>query len=320
MKLNRILAVSAGVMLMSSAAMAQTVGIGTTKGGFTNQMGQALSKVVSQKTDLQMRSQPFGGSSVYVPAMDAGQLEFCLVNELEAYYAVSGTGIYDKKHPNIRVVSTTIPFRNGIYVRADSDIKTMGDLKGKRVPGGWASQRIIQPLMEGNLANAGLDYAKDVTQVPAPNVVKGADDFAAGKTDAFLFVFGAGKVRETAAKVGGLRVLPFSIEPGPLAAARAAVPPAFGFPVSPSKANIGVDKDMHVMAYYHTLAAGADVSEDTVYKVVKALHDNTADLSKAVPAMRLFKPENMAINFKGLEYHPGAIKFYKEKGMWPPKS
>jgi hypothetical protein len=43
--------------------------------------------------------------------------------------------------------------------------------------------------------------------VPVPNVVKGADDFAAGKTDFFLFALGAGKVRETDAKVGGIRVI-----------------------------------------------------------------------------------------------------------------
>ena len=61
MKLNIIIASTALTALFSSVALAQTVGVGTTKGGFTNQAGQSLSKVVSQKTDIQMRSQPFGG-------------------------------------------------------------------------------------------------------------------------------------------------------------------------------------------------------------------------------------------------------------------
>ena len=305
--------------LMASGVHAQTVGVGTTKGGFTNQAGQSLSKVISQKTKIQMRSQPFGGSSVYVPAVNAGKLEFGLVNELESLYAVTGTGVYpNRKHPNLRVVTATIPFRVAVFVKKDSPIKTLKDLKGKRVPSGWASQRIIQPLMDGQLANAGLSY-NDVTKVPTPNVVKGANDFAAGKTDAFFFVFGAGKVREVNAKVGGVRVLPFDASPSAVAAAKKFVPPAFAKPEKPSKRNVGVFDPTHVMTYWHTLAAGKHVSDDVVYQVAKTMHENRAALVKAFPGWGGFRSDKMAINFKGLTYHPGAIKFYKEKGMWPPK-
>ena len=118
MNLRLIFTSAALFAVMTSVSLAQTVGVGTTKGGFTNQAGQSLSKVVSQKTNIQMRSQPFGGSSVYVPAVNAGKLEFGLVNELESLYAVTGTGIYPgRKHPNLRVVSATIPFRVAIFVK-----------------------------------------------------------------------------------------------------------------------------------------------------------------------------------------------------------
>jgi hypothetical protein len=319
MKYKSFLTIIVAVILVASTASAKTIGIGTTKGGFTNQAGQAISKVVSQKTDLQMRAQPFGGSSVYVPALNAGQIEFGLVNELESLYAVTGTVIYKgRKHPNIRVATVLIPFRVAVFVRKGSDIKTLKDLKGKRVSSGWASQRIIQPLMDAELANAGLTY-DDVIKVPVPNVIKSADDFAAGKTDMFFFVFGAGKVREINAKVGGIRVLPFDSAPGPMAEARKYVPPAFPLAVKPSKRNVGVDKPMNIMTYFHTVAVNKDVPDDVVYKVVKTMHDYSADLVKAFPGMRLFKPSRMVKKFKGLTYHPGAIKYYKEIKMWPPK-
>lgn len=319
MKYKSCLAIIAAGILAVSTASAKTIGIGTTKSGFLEQAGQAISKVVSQNTDLQMRSQPFGGSSVYVPALNAGQIEFGLVNALESLYAITGTVIYKgRKHPNLRVATVMTPFRVAIFVRKDSDIKTLKDLKGKRVGSGWASQRIIQPLMEAQLANAGLTY-DDVIKVPAPNVVKNASDFASGKTDAFFFVFGAGKVREVNAKVGGIRVLPFDPAPGPLAAARKYVPPAFPFPVKPSKRNVGVDKPMSVMTYYHTVATNKNVPNDMVYKVVKAMHDHSDELTKAFPGLRLFKPSRMVMKFEGLTYHPGAVKYYKEIGQWPPK-
>ncbi len=299
--------------------MSQTIGVGTTKGGWTNQAGQSLSKVVSQKTDIQMRSQPFGGSSVYVPAVNAGKLEFGLFNELEAYFAVTGTGIYPgRKHPNLRVVSATIPFRVALFVKKDSPIKTVKDLKGKRLPSGWSTQKIILPLVEGQLANAGLTY-DDVIKVPTPNVVKGADEFAAGNTDAFFFVLGAGKVRETNAKVGGIRVLNFDPSPDAVKRAQKFVPPAFAKPETPSKRNIGVVEPVHVMTYWYTLSTGSHVSDDIVYEITKTLYEGRDDLVKAFPGWGGFRNDKMAVNFKGLTYHPGAIKFYKEKGMWPPK-
>ena len=315
-----LIASMAAIAVAASGAAAKTIGVGTTKGGFTNQAGQSLSKVVSQVTDLEMRSQPFGGSSVYVPATNSGQIEFCLVNELEAYFAVTGTGIYPgRKHENLRVVSATIPFRVATFVRADSDIKTLADLKGKRVPSGWSSQKIIEPLMQAQLANAGLTY-DDVVKVPVPNVVKSADVFAAGKADAFHFVFGAGKVSETNAKVtGGIRVLPFDPDPKAIAAAQKYVPPAFAMAVSPGKRNVGVDKPMHVMTYWHTLSVNKDVPDEIVVKILKVMHDHRADLVKAFPGWNNFKTDKMAINFKGLTYHPAAIAYYKEIGQWPPK-
>ncbi|MBT7954111.1 MAG: C4-dicarboxylate ABC transporter substrate-binding protein, partial [Rhodospirillaceae bacterium] len=65
--------------------------------------------------------------------------------------------------------------------------------------------------------------------------------------------------------------------------------------------------------------AGSHVSNDLVYKVTKVMHGKRAALVKAFPGWGGFKNTKMVIKFKGLTYHPGAIKFYKEKGMWPPK-
>jgi uncharacterized protein len=319
MTYSKLIVFSVAIIICASNVSAQTVGIGTTKAAFTNQAGQAIAKVVSQKTDLQMRAQPFGGSSVYVPAMNMGQIEFGLVNEFESLLAVTGRQIYKgRKHPNLRIATVLTPIRVAAFVRKNSEIKTLKDLKGKRVASGWASQRIIQPLVAAHFANAGFSYS-DVVQVPAPNVIKAANDFQAGKTDVFFLVLGSGKVRETNAKVKGIRALPFDPSPDAMARARKHVPPVFPLKVKPAKPNVGIDKPMHVMTYFHTVATHAKVPNDVVYKVVKAMHDHKGELMKSFRAMALFNPKRMAKKFKGLAYHPGAIKYYKEIGQWPPK-
>lgn len=309
----------AAAALVASTAIAQTVGIGATKRGYTSQASAAISKVISQKTEIQMRVQPYGGSSAYVPLVSGGKLEFGLANEIETASAVRGTGIYKgRPQPELLIAALLQPFRVAIYTRKDSKIRTVKDLKGKRVPSGWVSQKIIGILMKGELANAGLTY-DDVKKVPTPNVVGGANDFAAGKSDVFFFVFGAGKVKETNARVGGIRVVGIDPSAAAVARMRKHVPPSYALLVKPSKANVGVDKPVHVMAYDYLMLTNGKVSSDIVYKVVKTMHDNKKGLVSAFRGMRLFSPSHMTKIIPGVKYHPGAIKYYKETGQWPPK-
>lgn len=319
MHCKTVLMALAAVLLMTATAIAQMVGIGSTKRGYTSQASAAISKVVSQKTDVQMRVQPYGGSSAYVPLVSGGKLEFGLANEIETASAAKGTGVYDgRPQPDLRIAALLQPFRVAVYTRKDSDIQTVKDLKGRRVPSGWASQKIIGLLMDGQLANAGLTY-DDVAKVPAPNVVSAANDFAAGKTDVFFFVFGAGKVKEVNAKVGGIRVVGIDPSPAAVERMRKYVPPSYALLVEPSKANVGVAQPVNVMAYDYLMLTNDKVPSDVVYKVVKTMHENKDALVAAFPGMRLFSPSRMTKAVPGVSYHAGAVKFYKEIGQWPPK-
>jgi hypothetical protein len=313
-------ALGVAALLTAPAAIAQTVGIGATSTAYTAQAAAAISRVVSEKAGIQMRVQPHGGTSAYVPSVNNGTLEFGLANELESLYAVTGKVIYaGRPQPNLRVITVLTPFGTGLYVRKDSNIHTLKDLRGKRLPSGWASQRIIGVLLDGTLASAGMTM-KDVEPVPAPSVVKAADDFAAGKTDAFFFAVGAGKVREVDAKVGGIRALPIETSPEAMAAMRKHVPPAYAKIYKPSPVAVGVEKPTALMAYDYLMLGNDKVADDIVYRVVKALHDNKKLLAASFPALGQFDPDAMARTFQeGLRYHSGAIKYYQEIGQWPPK-
>ena len=85
-------------------------------------------------------------------------------------------------------------------------MKTIADLKGKRVTMGYSAMRTIDHASRAMLATAGLTD-KDVKPVLVPNVMRSADDFVSGAADMFFFAFGGPKVREVDATVGGIRVL-----------------------------------------------------------------------------------------------------------------
>ncbi|MDP6642716.1 MAG: TAXI family TRAP transporter solute-binding subunit [Rhodospirillales bacterium] len=304
---------------MATTGNAQTVGVAASgQGSFTYGAASAIAKVVSENTDLQMRVQPTGGSNIWVPQLNAQAKDFGMLATYETWLANRGRLIYKKKHENLRAVSVMAPLTPGLFVRKDSPYKKIGDLKGARVSSGFTTQKVIAEVIKGHLANAGLTY-DDVKKVPAPNVVRAAGDFAQGKTDALFFALGSGKILQASAKVGGVRFL--SLDPSPEAWKRlqGVIPMAYQMHVKPAKRFHGVTAPSTAMAYDLLIITHANQSADVVYKVTKAMHGNKKDMAAVFPVLKQFSQKKMAK--KGpLSYHPGAIKFYREKGLWPPKN
>jgi TRAP transporter TAXI family solute receptor len=194
----------------------------------------------------------------------------------------------------------------------------MKDFKGKRLPTEYQAQRIISVMLNGELANGGLSYA-DVQGVPVPNVQRGADEFAAGRADGFHFALGAAKVMETNAKVA-LRAVSLDPSPEAVAAMKKFVPVAYVARIEPSPANVGVIEPTNVMAYDYLTLTNAKVPDDVVYKLTKAMYGGRDVMKATFAPLAGFAQDKMAKDLGGVSYHPGAIKFYQEQGLWPPRS
>ena len=319
MQMVRPLAALVAAAALAAPAAAQQIGIGTMGQGTAGySMAAAIAKVLSEKAKLAARVQPAGGTSAYVPLIDSGELDFGVVNIIEAKEALTGTGVFQgKKQSNIRMVAVLYPFRNGMFVRKDSKMKTTADLKGAAVPYGYTSQLTLKAITDAFLANGGLSLA-DVKQVLVPNVLRGADEFAAGKADAALFALGAGKVAETNAAVGGIRFLDMDDSPAAVARMQKVLPEAYIVTVNPSPALAGILAPSKIMAYDYVLLAGKHVKDDLVGKVVETLAANKAALIESFTGFQGFDAARMAKTLP-LEYHPGAIAAYTKLGHWPPK-
>ena len=318
---NAIVAASAIVaaIVIAAPANAQIYSLGTGKQGFfTYSAGAAIAKVAADG-GLNLRVKPFGGTSAYVPGVNSGEQQFGLANELETHFAVTGEVIYkDKPQPDLRAVAVLTPLYSQFFVAKDSPIKTIADLKGKRVPSDYASQRVLDILTKGTLANGGLSYA-DVQKVPVPNVAGGAEEFEKGKADTFMFAVGSGKVAEVNSKVP-VRLLPVDHSKEAMERLRKFIPVAYSLQLQPGKGRAGVDEPTWVYAYDYLVLANDKVADDVVYKLTKLLHDHKAELAANFGALAGFDPKRMNKDLGPVKYHPGAIKFYKEIGEWPPKS
>jgi uncharacterized protein len=317
--LRALTALAALVWLSCGTGHAQVLTLVTTQAGsFTNSLGSAIAKVIVEKTG--MKATVSAQQSHGHEAVNDGVADLSVVTISDLQQFVTGTidwaGKGEKK--NIRLIGAMIPIMTTGYVKLDSDIKTMKDVKGKRVPWGFPVQKSVQRVVVAQLLGAGLTE-KDVHPVPARNIVQSADDFAAGKTDIFWFALGSGKVKQVDAKVGGLRALPIETTPKALEALEEYVPGSYVMKLKPQKGLEQIKSEIPVQAYDVVFFTNAKTPDDVIYKITKAVAENKKDMAAVFPALNRFHPEQMAKKYKVLQYHPGAIKYFQEKGLWPPK-
>ena len=305
------------VPLLFGPAAAQTVSIVTTpSGSYTNSAGAAMAKVISEKSKVRAILQAQAQQGM-IP-VEAGTAEFGMSNSFDLTFYVTGTGEYEGQgiKKNTRLVATLIPYRVAFHVRADSDIKTIADVKGKRIAGGFNAQKTIARITETLLASAGLSY-KDMAEVLAPNVSRAAEDFTAGKTDVLFFALGSAAVKQAAATVGGVRVLPITDSPEALARMEAVLPGSYVVEVTPSPQIDGVSAPTKTLAFDMVLCTHVDVPENVVYEAVKALHQNKPALASTFGAFNMLVPDRLAKPVKDVQFHPGALKYYQEAGIAP---
>jgi TRAP transporter TAXI family solute receptor len=292
--------------LASHGASAQTYGFATLPPGSLNHTSaSAISKVVKEKGGINMLVQPTAGESVLVPIVARGEAEIGITNIMEAAAA------FNAGQKDLRILTALHALRTPFFVRKDSTMRTIADLKGKRVAMGYSAMRNIDIATRAMLATAGLTEA-DIRPVLVPNVVRSADDFMAGNADMFYFAFGGPKVREADATVGGIRVLDMDEKGMP--AARKIMAYGYATPVSPGPIFIGVEKPMKVYAFDNVLITSSKVKDELIYKVLETMEKNKADLVAVQPVLREFSPTFGYAKYD-MPYHPAAEKFFKDRNL-----
>jgi len=317
MKFVRLGASAALAVALAGPVGAQTVSVVTTPAGsYTNAAGSAIAKVLIDKGGLRAIVQ--AQAAMALIAVAGGVAEFGMSNNFDTTFYATGTGDYEGQPPkkNIRNAATLMPYRVAMHVRADSDIKTIADLKGKRVSSGFNAQKTIGRIIEAHLANAGLTY-KDVVGVPTPNVSRSAEDFQNGKVDVLFFALGSAVTKQAAVAVGGLRVLPIDDTPAAIKRMQAILPGSYMLVVNPAPAYDGVTAPTKVVAFDMVLSTAIEVPENVVYKAVKTLYENKDALAAAFAPFRDYDPSGIAKPVVDVTYHPGATKFFQEAGIKP---
>jgi len=214
-------------------------------------------------------------------------------------------------------VARLVRFYSGMMVRNDSKIKTVGQLKGRPFPTEFSRQRIVVYTTKAMLATGGLSVA-DIKPVPVANFARGVQFLVTGKVDGADGAPGSGIIRQANSK-RALKFISLDATPANVKILDTILPGASFAQLKPSKRLPTIREKVTLLSFPYLLIAGKHVSDDAVYKALKALSGAKKDLVASHGIFNSFSPKNMAVRVPEVPYHPGAIRYYKETGAWPPK-
>ncbi|HAT87740.1 MAG TPA: C4-dicarboxylate ABC transporter substrate-binding protein, partial [Rhizobiales bacterium] len=253
-----------------------------------------------------------GGSVYNINTIREGELEFGVAQSDWQYHAYNGTSKFkDKgKFEDLRAVFSVHPEPFTVVARADSGIKNVQDLKGKRVnignPG--SGQRgTMEVLMEA------LGWkTSDLAQATELKAAEQSAALCDNQIDAMVYTVGhpSGSIQEATTACDSVLV---TVD-GPAVEKLIADNSYYRSATIPGGMYRGNPDDTTTFGVGATFVSSAKVSEDTVYTLVKSVFENFDAFKKLHPAFANLKPEEMATAGLSAPLHAGAAKYYKEKG------
>jgi len=306
----------AATLVSATVAAQTTVGFATLQPGtLLNAQASVIAKVVQDHTKLQVRVIGHGGDTGILDAVNSKQADFLLLDVGEPAEAQKGENVWKgNPKPNIRLAMSLYGFQMAFWVRKDSPVQSIADLKGRNIPTEWVQQTSVITHLNALLAAGGVTL-KDVKHVPTVNVIRASEDFKSGKIDVFFFAVGAPKVQEIAAAVGGLRVLNMEILPDSEKRMKAIRPEYYFSTVNPAPHIAGVDKPTKVQTIDFIIGVGTHVKDEVVRDFIKAVTDNKKSLVEGHPNFNGFDPAKAGKRQPRLPFHPAAEKYWKEVGQ-----
>jgi TRAP transporter TAXI family solute receptor len=313
MKLLKVIAIS--LSLFWASAQAQNISIATGgTGGVYYPMGGGLASVLSSKVPgMSATAEVTGGSVDNLNLIGTGKPYIGFSMADAAKDAQVGDGKFAGKKVDLRTLLVLYPNLMHVATVESTGIKSMKDLKGKRISTG-APGSATEVMAFRLLEAAGIDKDKDVKRERL-SVAESVNAVKDRKIDAFFWVGGlpTAAVTDLANSPGMKIVMIDTTEEVP------AMNKKYGnlyFPaVIPKATYTGMAKDNKVAAVANILVVNANMSNEEAYKIVKAVFDNKLDLVRTHQEYMNVNLENQKAKSTPVEFHPGALKYFKEKNI-----
>jgi TRAP transporter TAXI family solute receptor len=295
-------------MILSACGGKQLVSVVTGgTGGTYFPLGGAMADIINEHTDIEANAQSSGASAENMQSLADNKADIAFVQTDIASYAKEGTLMFEGNAiTNVQAIGTLYPETIQIVTLADSGINSIEDLAGKTVSVGAPGS--------GTYANAEqiLEiHGMTVDDLKAQNLAfdESTEGIQDGNIDAAFITSGTptGSV-EALSAIKGVKLIQIEADKIDELIAKY---PYYAKDVVPS-GTYGIESDITTVAVLAMLAVTSELDEDTVYEITKAIFENTDKITHAKGA--LITAES-ALDGLGIELHPGADKYFTEKGL-----
>lgn len=282
-----------------------TIATGGASGPY-NIIGTTLADIYTNEYDVNSRTQTTGSSVENLNLINQGKVEVAFVMSDALSQAINGEVSFKEKIESVSTIATLYPNVVQIIAKADSGIKTIEDLKGKRVAVGDQNSGVevnARTLLNGH----GITY--DDIKVDYLGYAEAADGLSAGTIDAAFLTSGLpnASVMELSET---LDITLVSIDPEKVAEIAKEHPYFISYEIKP---DVYSNKEsIFTAAVPNALVVRKDLSEDDVYKLTKTFYES---LDKLVNSHQAANDISLEKGDEGIigELHPGAKKYYDEQ-------
>ena len=280
-------------------------------GGTFFVIGGAFEKVINEsEIGINATNESTKGSRENIIRLNKKEIDFGMSNAAITYFAVKGESDWKEKM-DLRSVVTMAPNVGQFVTTEESGINSIADLKGKKVyvgPAGAGFNQFLTPILEAH----GVKY----TDFKAINgKFSDAVGYLQDKQADAAFLGGAIPTPAIVQASTSLNIkfIPYD------ETAKAQLVEKFPFftPITiPADKYKALKEDFKGLSVgYMHLITHASVDEETVYKVTKTIYESRAKIVEIHPAGKAINEKN-AVRQTGTPFHPGAIKYFKEAGIW----
>lgn len=273
--------------------------------------GGAVANIWNTKIEnMNVTAQATGASAENLRLISKGDAEYAIVQNDVMDYAYNGTDMFEgQKLPNILTIGTLYPEVVQIAASKKSGIKTIADLKGKRVSIGDAGSGVefnAKQILEG--------YGLTFDDIVKNNLSfkESAEGLQNNTLDACFITAGVpNSALQELAFTNGLVLIPVDGE------AAEKICKKYSFytkTIIPGGTYKGSEEDVAALAIKATIAVNANLDEATVYSMTKALFENLDELSQAHAKGKEVSAA-AAVTGISVPFHAGALKYFKELGL-----
>lgn len=290
-----------------------TIGTGGVTGVYYA-VGGAICRLMNKnraETGLRCSVESTGGSVFNVNAIKAGELDFGMTQSDVQFNAAKGEGQFKgNADPNLRAIFSVHPEPFTVLARPDVGVKQFADFKGKRFnvgnPGSGTLLSMEELLKQMGWTKADFALAAELKADEQGTAL------CDNKIDGFFYGVGhpSAAIQDPTIACGAKLI---SLT-GPAVDALVKEHPYYAKATIPGGMYANNPNPTETYGVLATLVTSAKVSDDTVYALVKSVFDNFDEFKKLHPAFATLDPTAMIKNGLSAPLHPGAVKFYKEKG------